>query len=257
MARSRNIKPSLFKNEVLGEADPLLTILFQGLWCLADREGRLEDRPKRIKAEIFPYREIPSFNGYLTELARLGFIHRYTVDKVEYIHVINFLIHQSPHKSEKASTIPKPPLKSDSCPITDKAPLNTGTLPVKESLIPDSLNLIPDSLNKTNCTHTRTSDSEIPKFNPPTLDDVCGAVKLSGLDVDPELFFHHFQSTGWMINGNPMNNWQARLVVWAKDQAKRSQSAKPGRRENSAADFDELSAYAAELDREFEKNASK
>ena len=51
MARSRNIKPSLFKNEVLGVADPLYTILFEGLWVLADREGRLEDRPLRIKAE--------------------------------------------------------------------------------------------------------------------------------------------------------------------------------------------------------------
>lgn len=51
MARSRNIKPGLFKNEVLGVADPIYTILFQGLWVLADREGRLEDRPMRIKAE--------------------------------------------------------------------------------------------------------------------------------------------------------------------------------------------------------------
>ena len=43
--RARNLKPSIFKNELLAVADPLYTLVFEGLWCLADREGRLEDRP--------------------------------------------------------------------------------------------------------------------------------------------------------------------------------------------------------------------
>jgi len=146
MARARNIKPSLFKNELLGEADPLLTILFAGLWCLADRDGKLEDRPRRIQAEIFPYRDLPLFNGYLTELQRLGFIDRYTVDNVGVIKVCAFSKHQAPHKTEKASVLPEPPLKSDSWCLTVNAPLINGTATVKESLIPDSFNLIPDSL---------------------------------------------------------------------------------------------------------------
>lgn len=55
MARARNIKPGFFANEDLAECDPLARLLFAGLWCLADREGRLEDRPKRIRAELLPY----------------------------------------------------------------------------------------------------------------------------------------------------------------------------------------------------------
>lgn len=147
MPRARNIKPSFFKNEILGEGDPLLGLLFIGLWTLADREGRLEDRPKRIKAEIFPYRESLDVNGYLTELASLGFIHRYTVENTAYIQVVNFLKHQSPHRTEKASEIPGPTentqTESVGCVVTEQAPLNNGSPPVKESLIPDSL--IPDS----------------------------------------------------------------------------------------------------------------
>jgi hypothetical protein len=77
--RSRNIKPGLFRNEILGAAEPLLTLLFQGLWCIADREGRLEDRPQRIKAEVFPYRDVPDIDGYLTQLEEMGFIRRYKV----------------------------------------------------------------------------------------------------------------------------------------------------------------------------------
>ena len=143
MARSRNIKPSLLKNEILGEADPLLTILFAGLWMLADREGRLEDRPKRIKAEVFPYRELPDFNGYLTELAQLGFIDRYEVGGIAVIQVLEFAKHQSPHKTEKASELPEKPVKTGSCPVTVKAPLNDDNLTEPAALIPDSFNLIP------------------------------------------------------------------------------------------------------------------
>ena len=54
MARARNIKPAFFKNETLVELPVETRLLFIGLWTLADREGRLEDRPKRIKMEIYP-----------------------------------------------------------------------------------------------------------------------------------------------------------------------------------------------------------
>ena len=146
MARARNIKPSLFKNEILGEADPLLTILFQGLWCLADREGRLEDRPKRIKAEIFPYRELPDFNGYLTELEQLGFIQRYETEIASVIQVINFSKHQSPHKTEKGSELPERPVFTGSKGLTGKAPLNNESITEDAALIPDSGFLIPEPL---------------------------------------------------------------------------------------------------------------
>lgn len=76
MARARNIKPGLFKNEVLGVADPLYTLLFEGLWVLADREGRLEDRPLRIKAEILPYRDGIDVDAMLNWLQENGFITR-------------------------------------------------------------------------------------------------------------------------------------------------------------------------------------
>lgn len=140
MARARNIKPSLFKNEVLGQADPLLTLLFEGLWCLADKEGRLEDRPLRIKAEIFPYRENLDINGYLTELDRLEFIQRFRVGNLAIIQVVNFKKHQTPHKTEKDSELPANPHPDA---ITVKPPLNNGEK--TEPLPPDSLLLITDS----------------------------------------------------------------------------------------------------------------
>ncbi|MCS3467114.1 hypothetical protein M2401_000835 [Pseudomonas sp. JUb42] len=144
MARARNIKPALFKNEVLGVADPMITLLFEGLWLLADKAGRLEDRPLRIKGELFPYREGIDIEGLLQFLASEGFIIRYTVGVKRFIQVDNFDKHQNPHRNEPESVIPS---VSEGCITTDFGGTTSAILGSAraDSLIPDSL--IPDSLN--------------------------------------------------------------------------------------------------------------
>lgn len=137
--RARNIKPGIFLNEILGQADPIYTVLFEGLWCMADREGRLEDRPLRIKAEVFPYRDGLDINGELTQLERWGFIQRYEVGSLRVIQVVNFDKHQNPHHTERKSELPG---NTNGCSLTVDSPLDHGGNPA-DSLIPDSL--IPDS----------------------------------------------------------------------------------------------------------------
>jgi|SRR6267154_263408 len=172
MPRARNIKPSLFMNEILGEADPLLTILFMSLWCLADREGRLEDRPLRIKVETFPYRNDNEVDIMLYELQRMGFIKRYKEQDFELIQVINFLKHQKPHHTEKASILPacsdKSLIRKGDKILTVKTPLEHGEIPVvkrSDSLIPDLL--IPDSrflITEKAPTRKITADADFEKF---------------------------------------------------------------------------------------------
>lgn len=89
----------------------MLMIVFAGLWCCADKAGRMLDRPLKIKKDIFPYRTIEPrvFNGYLTGLNTLGFLIRYEVDGLALIQIINFEDHQSPHHTEKESVLPPPP----------------------------------------------------------------------------------------------------------------------------------------------------
>lgn len=72
--RSRNLKPGFFRNELLAEIKPIGRILFQGLWCLADREGRLEDRPKRIKMDVLPYDTNVDVDSLITELYKGGIL---------------------------------------------------------------------------------------------------------------------------------------------------------------------------------------
>jgi hypothetical protein len=104
MARARNIKPGLFRNEVLGAADPLYTLLFEGLWLLADRAGRLEDRPLRIRADVFPYRDV-DIATMLSWLEEQGFILRYLANGLALIQIVQFAKHQNPHKNEPPSEL--------------------------------------------------------------------------------------------------------------------------------------------------------
>lgn len=129
--RARNVKPAFFKNELLATSDPLYSLIFEGLWCIADREGRLEDRPRRIHFEINAGRAYELTEQSLNWLAENGFIQRYEHGGARYIQVVNFKKHQNPHHREPESTIP--------------AQGQPGASPSPAVLIPDSGFRIPDS----------------------------------------------------------------------------------------------------------------
>ena len=165
MARSRNIKPALFNNEILGVSDPLYTLLFQSLWLIADREGRLEDRPLRIKVEAFPYRENINVDAMLQWLTEKGFIIRYAYGENRYIQVVNFAKHQNPHKNEKESLIPKFNNDLEQAPIlSEQAPILSEAV----GLIPDSFNMIPDSFNSQNAKEEKKETKESNLYVAPT-----------------------------------------------------------------------------------------
>ncbi len=159
MARARNIKPGLYKNEDLAECSVWTRYIFPGLWMMADRDGRLEDRPKRIKGELLPY-DTQEVEPLLAELAAkkdaqgVPFIVRYQNNQGRFIQISKFATHQTPHYSEKQSIIKPPSLQEktvdDGCETLregqerseNDAALKGGSQP-PDSLIPDSL--IPDS----------------------------------------------------------------------------------------------------------------
>jgi len=143
MARARNIKPAFFTDGDLCELQPLSRLLFAGLWCLADREGRLKDKPRDIKAQILPFDDVDT-NELLDSLSP-HFITRYEVDGEKYIQVNNFGEHQNPHKQEASSKIPPPKPVGKK---RTKARTKSEVVPKEHGSPPaDSLNLIPDSLN--------------------------------------------------------------------------------------------------------------
>lgn len=126
MARIRSLKPDFFEDEDLAQLPFEHRLVFAGLWCLADKAGRLFDKPVQIKAKLFSsdlseINKKVNIEKILSELNKKPFIKRYSVDDKKYIEIINFLKHQHPHFTEKESEIPP-----DNGEITVKTPLSNG-----------------------------------------------------------------------------------------------------------------------------------
>lgn len=156
MARARNIKPGFFVNDDLCELPALTRLLFIGLWCVADRAGRLLDRPKRIKLEVLPGDDC-DIDAMLWELHSRNFIVRYEFGGQSFIEVCNWAKHQRPHHTEKSSefvsasydraTVKAAPDKAspDNREITVKQPTLVSRTPSDTGyLIPDTGYLIPE-----------------------------------------------------------------------------------------------------------------
>jgi len=108
--RIRTIKPEFFKDEYVAELSSWARLLYIGLWGLADRDGRLEDRPKRIKVEVLPYDD-QDVDALLKELAQhqQKFIIRYEVEDTKVIQIRTFSKHQrlTSKELEIPSLLPK------------------------------------------------------------------------------------------------------------------------------------------------------
>lgn len=145
MARSRNVKPGFFKNEAVAACSPMARLLFVGLWTLSDREGRMEYRPLKIKAELFPF-DSCDVDALITELATVGegmepLVVRYESGCSKYLWLPGFRRNQNPHPKEPNSVLPEPPRKTTASRVLQHAS-NADSL----ILIPDSPTLIPSPL---------------------------------------------------------------------------------------------------------------
>lgn len=214
--RARNIKPGFFKNEYLAELDPIERLLFVGLWCFADKEGRFEWRPKKIKAEIFPYDNM-DIEASLNVITSNGFIIKYSVEGVEYGEIVNFKKHQNPHPHEARSKIPE----RNQC---DDIPRNVTCEHVKctaDSLIPDSL--IPDSDKSMGGTpippdEPKPEKPKSKKFIPPTIEEIAAYCSERNNGIDPVKFFNHYEANGWMRGKNKIKDWKACVRTWEGNQ---------------------------------------
>jgi len=209
MARSRNIKPGFFTNEDLVELDFATRLLFAGLWTVADREGRLQDRPKKIKIDVFPADNL-DIDAMLTALHNGKFITRYEIEGSKFIQISNWSKHQNPHHTEKASEIPG--LDGD---LTVKERLEPVTKPDKDGeCLADSLLLIPDSLIPDSLSVPQDKPAKrktrLPENFEPNQTGIDMATK-AGLSAAAELvkFVNHHTAKGSLFV-----DWQSAFRTW-------------------------------------------
>lgn len=207
MARSRNIKPGFFTNDRLAEKHPLTRILFAALWPIADREGRLEDRPKKIKALCLPFDD-HDVDAALDDLAAGDdpFLIRYEVEGRKYLQLVNWHRHQSPHVREPDSTIP---------PVPDKPVLST--IPVSAEPVGSGNG----NRNQESVRGNQESDGRSTRFVPPTVDEVAAYCAERRNGVDASKFVDFYASKGWKVGKSPMKDWRASVRTWESNESSR------------------------------------
>ena len=201
MGRIRYLKPEFFEDEHLAELPFWVRLLFAGMWNIADKAGRFEDRPKKIRIKIFPYDEVDICSG-LKILSKpktnntRPFIIRYEIKGERYIQIVNWDKHQKPHHTEKDSIIPPHPpnimvngngegeCSQSKCEVT--TPLSNRSLPVKDGKIP------------------------------PPLETVLEYFKELGRPEAGEPFYDYYKSNGWKVGKNSMKDWKACAKNWTR-----------------------------------------
>lgn len=108
--RKRYLKPEFFTDGKLLLCTPLARILFQGLWCASDREGRLIYKPEDLKIKILPADNC-NIEDLTAELVKQGLVTVYN----GFLQVNNFSKHQKPHPHEAKSVIPPMSLDVITC----------------------------------------------------------------------------------------------------------------------------------------------
>lgn len=111
MARIRSTKPDFWSNGQVIECSTNARLLFIGSWNFCDDCGRHPDRPKQLKAEVFPADDFTEddIRRMLDELESNELISRYVVDGEGYFYVTGWH-HQKIDRPQPAKH-PEPPPK--------------------------------------------------------------------------------------------------------------------------------------------------
>lgn len=50
----------------------------------------------------------------------------------------------------------------------------------------------------------------------PTIEEVTAYIQFKGYEIDPETFWHFYNSKGWKVGKEPMKSWRSACVTWTR-----------------------------------------
>lgn len=126
MARIRTIKPEFFTSEDIIKLSPFARLFYIGLWCEADRIGRLNWKPLTLKFRYLPADNV-EINEISEELISAKLLNVYEVDGEKYAEIPKFIKHQIINVKEAQSKLPGlnsqefTEIHMNSCEFTEKS----------------------------------------------------------------------------------------------------------------------------------------
>lgn len=186
MARIRTIKPEFFTSDSVLSVSPLARLLFIGLWCEADREGRLKWKPKTLKFRYLPSDSV-NIEKLCEELEGAEMIATYSHDGADYCEIPSFKSHQVINNREKESELPS---RVNDASTTRESGRKEG----KEG----------------------KERKGMARFTPPSVQDINSYFIEKGINnlLEAEKMFNYYESNGWMVGRNKMKNWKSTANNW-------------------------------------------
>lgn len=117
--RARWLKPEFFNDRKIGAMGPIVALVYEALWCVADDGGTAICNPELLKGQMFtwwPAVGLPEITEALRQLGAAKRIDCYTVGDEDFAAIIRWEKHQSVHNPSKF----RHPLKPQQ--VTEKTP---------------------------------------------------------------------------------------------------------------------------------------
>lgn len=208
---NRIIKDTILTSETVGGLDDFAFRLFVSLICLADDFGRGRAHPAILKGQAFPLRPDVTperVEQGLRDLEEADAVRLYTVEGSHYFYFPNWTKHQSVRA--KSSKWPDPAVCGTLQTSASKCKQMQADESRREQMLPYS---------NTN-TNTKSYTNTGTNTRAPTLDEVKAECREKKYATDPARFFNYYESVGWKIKGERIQNWRAMLAVWASGDKK-------------------------------------
>lgn len=192
---NRILKESICTSDNLDLLSPFQETFFYRLIVNCDDYGRLDARPKILAAKLFPLKSVrlDTVTEALQALASAELVLLYEVDGKPFLQMKSWERHQQIRAMK--SRYPAPASNGQQMIATDDpCPRN----PIQEE------------------TESESIRDRVPRFTPPTGEDVRLYCQEAGITVDAQRFCDFYASKGWKVGSAAMRDWKAAVRTWAQ-----------------------------------------
>ena len=232
MARIRTLKPEFWQSEALAARSPHARLLAIAVLQLADSEGRFRWIPMQVHAHAFPFEPHLDIDVLAKELEGTGYMVRYEVQGKMYAEIPSFLKHQRLSGKEAGQTSKIPQRE-----VPGKQQGSAGEFPGKHPDAQEQGNRGTGEQGKEEQDSSptgeegdkapRAPETRRPRLVIPSLEEVRTYCQDRGNRVDPEQWFDHYTSNGWMVGKSPMRDWMAAVRTWERRETNSKGSTRP------------------------------
>ena len=214
---NRIIKESAFTSDKVAQLTDFEFRLWVGMITQADDAGRGDARPAILKGRIFALRErttVKDIESALLALAAAGCVSLYKVSGKPYFQFPNWSAHQRIRDCKPKYPGVDERDEEDICDIPPQLAATCGELPPKSNPIQSESN--PN-------TNTRGHAPARARFVKPSVEEVATYCREKGYGIDAQHFVDYYDSNGWKVGKNPMQDWKAAVRNWARGEGKGKQ----------------------------------